>query len=220
MSEHFPETDFCVIDTETTGGSAAHNRVIDVAVFHVRAGKIVDKFQSLINPERPIPQWITGLTGIDDTMVERAPRFVDVADALEEFLGRGIFTAHNAPFDYSFIREEFMRAGRVFERPRLCTVRLARRLLPELPSRSLGMLCEHLLIDIWDRHRAAGDAEATVYVLKDLLRKASREHGVTSWKDLEKFLTSTTRASSKVPCRAPHASPPKKSEIPPPNKLR
>jgi len=187
------ETDFCVIDTETTGGSATHHRVIDVAVYHYRDGIILNKFHSLVNPGRPIPDWITMLTGIDDAMVRTAPSFSDIAGELKKFLDRGIFVAHNASFDYGFIRGEFERLGVAWERPKLCTVRLARRLYPELPSRSLGVLCGHFQIDIYDRHRAAGDAEATVYVLKHLLKKAEAEHAVSSLNQLEALLSARTR---------------------------
>ena len=183
------QVDFCVVDTETTGGSAQLNRVIEVAAYHVHDGIILGHFQTLINPGRPIPFWITGLTGIDDTMVRNAPSFCDIAAPLKTFLSKGIFVAHNALFDFRFIKEEFSRAGAEFERPRLCTVKLARRLYPELPSRSLDALCDHFLIDIADRHRAFGDAEATVYVLKELLRKAKRDLGVITWEALDGLQT-------------------------------
>jgi DNA polymerase-3 subunit epsilon len=180
-------TDFIVVDTETTGGSAAHNRIIDIAAFHVRDGIILDKFQTLLNPGRPIPSWITLLTNITDDMVKNAPAFSEIAEKLRKFLEKGVFVAHNANFDFNFIQHEYLRLGETWDRPRVCTVKLARHLLPELPSRSLGHLCEEFLIDIWDRHRAAGDAEATVYVLKELLRRGQRDHGVHTFEDLETF---------------------------------
>lgn len=184
------DLDFCVVDTETTGGSAVFSRVIDVAVFHYRNGMIVDRFKTLINPERPIPPWITQLTGIDNDMVKRAPTFKDIAADLHAILQKGHFTAHNAGFDFGFLQQEFARTGFFFSQPQVCTLRLARILLPELPSRSLGMLCEHLLIDIWDRHRAYGDAEATVYVLKHLLKQAAADYGVKTWGALKGLLAS------------------------------
>ena len=182
-----PEIDFCVLDTETSGGRAVDDRVIEVAAFHYRDGIILDRFHSLINPGRPIPSWITDLTGIDDAMVASAPRFEAIADPLRIFLDRGVFVAHNAGFDYGFLQREFARMGQVWNRPRLCTVKLARQLLPELPSRSLGFLCDQLLIEIENRHRAAGDAEATVYVLKDLLRRLKKDFGIDTWEGLEAF---------------------------------
>jgi DNA polymerase III subunit epsilon len=182
------EVDFCVIDTETTGGSAEFNRVIDVAVFHYRDGIVLDKFETLINPGVAIPPWITALTGIDDGMVRDAPTFAEIAPRLREVLSRGVFVAHNAGFDYNFIQQEFLRLGVAWEAPRLCTVRMARHLFPELPSRSLGNLCEHLLIEIFGRHRAAGDAEATVYVLKHCLKLLRQKFGIDTWRDLEACL--------------------------------
>ena len=182
------EIDFCVIDTETTGGNAGTDRIIDVAVFRFRGGMILEKYQTLLNPGRPIPAWISMLTGINDDMVRNAPRFEDVAGPLKSILSKGVFTAHNVRFDYGFVEGEFARLGEPFESEQCCTLRLARRLLPELPSRSLGYLCEALFIDIWDRHRAHGDAEATVYVLKNLLEMARKDHRVERWGDLTGLL--------------------------------
>ncbi len=185
------DMDFCVVDTETTGGKADDSQIIDIAVFHVRDGIVLGKYQTLINPGVPIPAWISALTGISDDMVVGAPRFEDVSDDLMAFLKKGVFVAHNVGFDYSFVKKEFERAGRTFAGDSLCTLRLARRLFPELPSRSLGPLCEHLLISVFDRHRAAGDAEATVYLLKHVLKKLEKDHSVKTWVDLEKWLGST-----------------------------
>lgn len=182
------EMDFCVIDTETTGGKAEDNRIIDVAVMRVRDGIILEKFQTLVNPRRPIPAWITMLTGIDDDMVRGAPTFDEIAGPLRIVLEKGVFAAHNAAFDYGFVRCEYDRLGQSFDRPSLCTLRMARLLCPELPSKSLGVLCEHLLIDVWDRHRAHGDAEATAYVLKGFLNALRTDHGIATWDDLQCFL--------------------------------
>lgn len=181
------EIDFCVVDTETTGGRALDNRIIEIAVVRYRDGIIYERFQTLVNPERPIPVWITLLTGIDDAMVKHAPRFAEIAPHLSQLLNKGIFTAHNAAFDYGFLKHEYLRLGEDFERTKVCTVKLARRLLPELPSRSLGPLCEHLLIEIENRHRALGDAEATVYVLKNLLKNLKDNHGIETWDEFEKY---------------------------------
>ncbi len=194
----FADVDFCVVDTETTGGIASLHRVIDVAAYHVRDGIVLDRFSTLINPGRIIPPWISVFTGITDEMVKDAPAFSDVAPALRRFLDRGVFVAHNAPFDYNFLRHEFERLGETWQRPNLCTVRLARKLYPELPSRSLGPLCEHLMIDIYDRHRAAGDAEATIYVLKHMLKQLVLEHSVTSLSALESFLRPHRKSRTKT----------------------
>jgi len=192
------ETDFCVVDTETTGGNAAFNRIIDIAAFHVRDGIVLGKFQSLLNPGRPIPEWITALTGIDDAMVKNAPTFPEIANDLRRFLDKGVFAAHNAGFDYGFIKWEFNRVGHLWERPKVCTLRMARKLYPELPSRSLGNLCDHFLIDIYDRHRAAGDAEATIYLLKHMLKEFQRHHNVETLESLETFLKVRRKKSVKA----------------------
>src|SRR5688572_4194562 len=107
----FSDVDFCVVDTETTGGMAATHRVIDVAAFHVRDGIVMDRFSTLINPGRAIPPWISLFTGITDDMVKHAPSFHEVAEPLRRFLDRGVFVAHNAMFDYKFLRFEFERLG-------------------------------------------------------------------------------------------------------------
>jgi DNA polymerase-3 subunit epsilon len=185
------EIDFCVVDTETTGGRAMDNRIIEIAAVRYRDGIIYERFHTLINPERPIPVWITMLTGINNDMVKHAPRFSDIAPLVRGVLNRGVFTAHNAPFDHGFLKHEFLRLGEDFSGPSVCTVKLARRLLPELPSRSLGPLCQHLMIDIEDRHRALGDAEATVYVLKNLLQRLEREHNISTWKEFEAYYHSS-----------------------------
>lgn len=193
----FADVDFCVVDTETTGGMASLHRIIEVAAFHVRDGIVLDKFSTLLNPGRTIPPWISLFTGITDEMVRHAPAFTDIADDLRRFLDRGVFVAHNAMFDYRFLHSEFARVGTSWQRPQLCTVRMARRLFPDLPSRSLGPLCEHLMIDIYDRHRATGDAEATIYVLKHMLKKLVTDHSVTSLNELEAFLRPTRKKKAK-----------------------
>jgi DNA polymerase III subunit epsilon len=198
---------FCVVDTETTGGKASTNRVIDVAVYRFHQGVIVEKFESLVNPGCPIPFWITSITGIHDDMVRFAPDFSAIAPQLKHILQQGVFVAHNVPFDFAFLSEEFKRLGDVLSLPQLCTLRLSRKLYADLPSKSLGAVCEHLLIDIWDRHRAAGDAEATVYVLKSLLHDLARRHQVYTWGDLNRFIT--TPAASKARVRALSSSPSK-----------
>jgi DNA polymerase-3 subunit epsilon len=178
---------FCVVDTETTGGRAESHRVIDIAVFRMEQGTIVEKMQTLLNPHRPIPFWISNLTGIDDGMVRNAPTFSEAIGSVQQMLDKGVFVAHNAGFDFSFIQHEFLREDALFNHPTLCTVKLARRLYPELLSRSLGVLSEYLYIDIADRHRAAGDAEATVYVLKEMLRVLKKDHAVKTWRELKQF---------------------------------
>jgi DNA polymerase-3 subunit epsilon len=102
-------------------------------------------------------------------------------------------------FDFSFVKKEFERIGHIYASDTLCTLRMARKLFPDLPSRSLGPLCEHLLIDITDRHRAAGDAEATVYLLKHILKTIEKDHSVKTWDELEKWLGPAKRRRRRVP---------------------
>jgi len=197
MFEHklLRQLDYYVIDTETTGGSPTQDKIIEIAVIHWRDGIIYDRFSTLVNPGIRIPAWITALTGIDDSMVDAAPAFSEIAKPLRELLDKGIFAAHNAPFDFGFIQGEFARLNENFIRPQICTLKLARRLLPHLKSRSLGALCEHLLIDVYDRHRAFGDAEATVYVLKNLLHKLESERRISTWGELQAFFSLSHRSS-------------------------
>jgi len=176
---------YAVVDVETTGMRArGPDRVTEIAVVHVDGAGTAVAFESLIDPGRPIPPRITALTGIDDAMVKGAPRFEDVADEVLAALAGRVFVAHNARFDLSFVRAELERARDVVWRPPLlCTVRLARRLVPELPRRNLDAVLQFYGIEIERRHRAAGDALATAEVLRRLLDRA-RERGIGSWADL------------------------------------
>ena len=160
---------YAVIDIETTGLGAERERITEIAVYITDGRRIVEAFSTLINPERPIPAHITALTGITNEMVAEAPKFYEVARQLVEMTEGKVFVAHNAHFDYGFIREEFRRLGYRYRRDLLDTVRESRRLVPGLPSYSLGPLCEAVGIVIDDRHRAAGDALATVHLLHHLL---------------------------------------------------
>lgn len=162
---------YAVIDIETTGGSARLERITEIAVYIHDGEKIVEEYSTLINPERNIPYFITSLTGITNEMVEDAPRFYEVARRIVELTEGHVFVAHNARFDYSFIRQEFSNLGFNFKRPMLDTVSLSRKLLPGHRSYSLGNLCKDLGIDINGRHRAAGDALATVRLLELLIEK-------------------------------------------------
>ncbi len=160
---------YAVVDIETTGGRLNRDRITEIAIFRFDGKKIVDQYQTLINPELPIPRNITRLTGIDDQMVANAPKFYEVAKQIVEMTDEAIFVAHNVNFDYNFLKAEFKRFGFTYQRKRLCTVRLARRVLPGHPSYSLGRICKDLKIKIKARHRAAGDAEATVQLLKKII---------------------------------------------------
>ncbi len=180
------ECAFAVVDVETTGMSATGpDRVTDVAVVIVQGERRELIFESLVQPGIPIPSRIAMLTGITDQLVRNAPVFEAVADALLAALAGRVFVAHNARFDWAFLSAEVRRnRGLSLIGPQLCTVRLARRLLPELPSRSLDALSEHFALENPARHRAAGDALVTAQLLERLLRLA-RERGARTLADVE-----------------------------------
>ncbi|HTP80966.1 MAG TPA: exonuclease domain-containing protein [Bacteroidota bacterium] len=168
MSEDKPirETDFVVVDVETTGMSSTEDRITEIAMMHVRDGTLVDEFSTLVNPLMTIPAFITDLTGIDNIMVQDAPTAREVVPYMAEFLGDSVFVAHNAPFDWGFVSQTARRErGIELTNPQLCTVRLSRKILPDLPSKSLGPVSKYLDIRIPERHRASGDAYATALVL-------------------------------------------------------
>ncbi len=164
---------FAIVDIETTGGNAERSRITEIAIYiYDRAqGKVVDEFQTLVNPMRSIPQKITELTGISNETVFEAPTFDEtLAEQIDQFTKDCVFVAHNVNFDYNFIRASFKRLGKKYQRKKLCTVRLSRKLLPGKRSYSLGKLCASEDIDISNRHRAAGDARATVELFEKLLQ--------------------------------------------------
>ncbi|MDP2423675.1 MAG: exonuclease domain-containing protein [Bacteroidales bacterium] len=161
---------FAVIDIETTGTSAQRGRITEIAIYVFDGNKVIDSFVSLVNPECPIPYFITRLTGISDYMVADAPRFCEIARKVVEMTENNVFVAHNVSFDYNFVREEFRRLGYEYRREKLCTVSLSRKLIPGHRSYSLGSICQDLGIEIEHRHRAAGDAKATVNLLVHLLK--------------------------------------------------
>ena len=152
---------YAIIDIETTGGSPVNEKITEIAVFIHNGQQIVDEYTTLINPEKKIPYNITSLTGITNDMVADAPKFYEVARKIVEITEDKVFVAHNVSFDYNFIRQEFKRLGYQYEREKLCTVKLSRKLIPGLASYSLGRLCDALGIQVTGRHRAAGDALAT-----------------------------------------------------------
>ena len=158
--------EYAIIDVETTGGKAAKHRVTEVGIVIYDGEKVIDKFQSLINPQTRIPAGITELTGITMEMVADAPKFHEVARKIVEITEGRIFVAHNSRFDYDFIREEFRRLGYTYMRKQLCTVRLTRKTFPGLRSYSLGNLTKHFGIQLDNHHRALADAEATTELLK------------------------------------------------------
>jgi DNA polymerase III subunit epsilon len=162
---------YAIVDIETTGGYAANHRITEIAIYHHDGLNVTGHYHTLINPERNIPHYITGLTGITSEMVLDAPSFSQIASEILEQLEGKIFVAHNAHFDYSFLKKEFEVAGFNWQSKKLCTVRLSRKIIPGLRSYSLGSLCESLGILITNRHRAPGDASATARLFDVLLRR-------------------------------------------------
>jgi len=171
---------YTIIDVETTGRG---NKITEISIFKYDGDKVVDEFTSLVNPESLIPDYITALTGIDDAMVANAPTFAEISEAVLAITEDTIFVAHNVNFDYNVIRNEFKAIGGDFRRRKLCTVRLSRALFPGFRSYSLGKLCATMEIDLVDRHRARGDAEATVTLFKKLL---AHKHSETVFADFLK----------------------------------
>lgn len=170
-----PEQLYVVVDVETTGGRAARHRVTEIGAVKVRNGQILERWQSLINPQQSIPGSITRLTGITNAMVAGAPIFAEIADDFQDFMGEAIFVAHNVRFDYGFISEEFRRLDRRFRHPQLCTCASMRALYPGHKSYSLGNLCRSFNIALDSHHRALCDAEAAAELL--LLVNARRLEG-------------------------------------------
>lgn len=171
---------FAITDLETTGGSTKSTKITEIAIYLTDGDKIIDEYSSLINPEQTIPPFITRLTGINDEMVQGAPRFFEVAKEIIEFIGDAVFVAHNVGFDYNVLRSEYNNLGYDFRKEHLCTVRSTRYMIPGHASYSLGKITNDLDIHLENRHRAAGDALATVKLFQLLYRKSSD--------DLKKFI--------------------------------
>lgn len=167
---------YAIVDIETTGGHASANGITEIAVYIHDGTRVVKHFETLVNPNQSIPRYITALTGIDNNMLEDAPDFDEIADVLYDLLHDKIFVAHSVNFDYSFVKHQLKVAGYDLNTKRLCTVRLARKVFPGLPSYSLGNLCRSLEIPVTNRHRAGGDAQATVTLFEHMLSSGGQEH--------------------------------------------
>jgi DNA polymerase-3 subunit epsilon len=180
---------YVVVDVETTGTSPwSGDRITEIAAIVVRDGVVAERFETLVNPERAIPPMITNLTQINWEMVKDAPRFRDICADVVRVLSGHVFVAHNADFDWRFVSSEVQRAtGQRLSGRKLCTVRLARRVLPQLRSRRLDSVAHYYGVEILARHRAAGDAVATAHVLLRLLDEA-RERECRGWDDLMRLL--------------------------------
>jgi DNA polymerase-3 subunit epsilon len=161
---------YCIVDVETTGGVNGSARLTEIAIFRHDGRQVVDSFHSLVNPECPIPPFIRHLTGISDEMVQDAPLFAEVAERVIDITQDAIFVAHNVSFDFNFIKKELGWLGHDYLRRTVCTVRTSRKVFPGFPSYSLGKLCKSLNIPLNNRHRAQGDAAATVQLFEMLLQ--------------------------------------------------
>ena len=162
---------YAILDIETTGGQFNEEGITEIAIYKYDGHAVVDQFISLVNPEIPIQPFVVKLTGINNAMLRGAPKFFEIAKRIIEMTSDCIIVAHNATFDYRILRTEFRRLGYDFESKTICTVELAKKLIPEQESYSLGKLVRALGIPIADRHRASGDAFATLKLFKMLLEK-------------------------------------------------
>lgn len=163
---------YAIVDIETTGH---RSKITEISIFIFDGVKVVDEYTTLVNPECPIPPFITNLTGITNAMVSNAPKFYEIAKKVNEITKDTVFVAHSVNFDYTIIQKEFKDLGFDFKRKKLCTVRLSRKLIPGLKSYSLGALCSSQNIVIKDRHRAKGDAEATTILFEKLLKLDAKQ---------------------------------------------
>ncbi|MEA1996148.1 MAG: 3'-5' exonuclease [Gemmatimonadota bacterium] len=179
---------YVVVDVETTGFKPPGDRVIELGMVRVEGARIVDRYETLINPRRPIPAWITSFTGITWSMVAESPSFEEVCGTFLDFLGDSVFVAHNASFDWRFIQSELsLVSGRKLLNGKLCTKKLTHRLLPELERRRLDDLAHFFNLSFSARHRALGDALVTAEVLLRFIERAL-EKGITTVPELFDFL--------------------------------
>lgn len=176
---------YAILDIETTGGQFNEEGITEIAIYKFDGHEVVDQFISLVNPEIPIQPFVVKLTGINNAMLQSAPKFFEVAKRIIEMTNDCVIVAHNASFDYRILRTEFRRLGYDFEAKTICTVELSKKLLPEQPSHSLGKLVRALGIPMADRHRASGDALATVKLFKILLEKDLEKEIVKDFIKLE-----------------------------------
>ena len=184
---------YAIVDIETTGSYSAANGITEISIHVFDGEKIIERFETLINPCQPIPPYIQAMTGITNEMVKNAPKFEEVAENIYTILNDKIFIAHSVNFDYSFVRGHLAAFGFELNCKKLCTVRLSRKIIPGELSYSLGKLCDSLGIIINERHRAGGDAEATVKLFQMLLSN-----------DKEKFIEKSLQRNSKEQALPPN----------------
>jgi len=197
------ETPFIVVDLETTGSNPRNNRIIELAAVTMLGGEIISKFSSLINPHQFIPSFIAKMTGISNNMVYTASEETIVLPELQKILSmpNAVFVAHNASFDWGFVRNTFDRLE--LQMPpvqRLCTLKLSRRILIKDLKKNVGSLSEYFNINLYNRHRAFGDAAATALILKELLEIAEKDHNINNKEELLSFQNKPIR-NFQVPTR-------------------
>lgn len=181
------EVTFVVVDVETTGARAQGDRVTEIAAYKIKGGQIIGEFSTLVNPQCLISPYVVQLTGITNEMVARAPRFAEICADWLAFFGDAVFVAHNAPFDWRFVNHEVgLACGRSLTNSRVCTVQMARRLVPGLDNYQLHTVAEHYAIKITERHRAAGDALATTQIFLNFLALLA-DHQVPNLADARRF---------------------------------
>ncbi len=179
--------DFTIVDIETTGLSAYYHKITEIAALKYEDGEVVGEFSTLVNPEVRIPRFITRLTGIDDDMVRDKPKIKEVMPRFHSFLGDSPFVAHAATFDYKFLDHALWKnMGLNLDNHKICTCRLARRLLPQLPSKRLSSLCSHFNIENENAHRAMSDVRATTEIFHNFLDML-KEKDIEDLKDILKF---------------------------------
>lgn len=188
LEQHIDEANFVVVDVETTGMSAVDDRMTEIAMMKLRNGVLVEEFSTLINPLMSISHFITDLTGIDNLMVQDAPTAREIMPDVAEFLKDSVFVAHNSAFDWGFVSHSAKRErGIELTNPQLCTVKLSRKILPSLPSRSLGPVAQFLDVKIPQRHRASGDAYATALILIKFISYLKKKLALQTVEEILRF---------------------------------
>lgn len=187
-SQPLSEIDFVVVDVEAVSGRSFPTRLIEIGACRVRGGAIIDEFEALLNPDVPVPRFISALTGISDGMLAEAPAFAQVAEDWLDFIGDSVLVAHNSNFDLTLLNQEIARVfpGCRMRNADVCTVKLSRRIAPYLDNHHLDALADHFGFEITQRHRAAGDARATAHLLMRLLDELEM-HGVRTLEEARKF---------------------------------
>jgi DNA polymerase III subunit alpha, Gram-positive type len=192
------DSPFIVLDLETTGLSPYSNKITEIAAMKIQNGKLIDTFHTLVNPQVPIPSFITRLTGITNELVSSSPKISEVLPSLKEFIEETPIVAHNAAFDLKFLAHNFMiHANHQLLNRAVCTRKLATRLLNDLPSKKLSCLCEYYNIENSQAHRALSDTQATVEVFNHFCNQL-KQLGCQSTDDLIHFCHAPTTRTSKI----------------------